>query len=77
MTSAPECGRIVMDDGNRHRTVSDGVICQRLSKSGFEGGTMDWLQGTLIVVGLLALRVGVPLVATFALGYVLRRLAAR
>lgn len=77
MTSSTQCGRIVTDDGSRHRTVSDAVIFQRLSKIRFEGGAMDWLQGTLIIVGLLALRVGVPLVATFALGYLLRRLGAR
>jgi hypothetical protein len=35
---------------------------------------MDWLMATMTVVGLLILRVGVPLVIILILGYVLHRL---
>jgi hypothetical protein len=38
---------------------------------------VDWVQGTLVIVGLLALRVGVPLAVIFVLGYLLRRTEAR
>jgi hypothetical protein len=38
---------------------------------------MDWLQGALVIVGLLALRVGVPLAITFVIGYLLHRLEAK
>ena len=34
---------------------------------------MDWLSGTLIIVGLFVLRLGVPLVVTLTVGYLLRR----
>jgi hypothetical protein len=36
---------------------------------------MGWTLGILIVVGMLLLRLVVPLLVTFALGYALHRLA--
>jgi hypothetical protein len=38
---------------------------------------MDWLIDTIAVVGLFALRLGVPLAVTFAIAYGLKRLDAR
>jgi hypothetical protein len=35
---------------------------------------MDWLMATMTIIGLLILRIGVPLVITLTLGYVLHRL---
>ena len=37
---------------------------------------MDWLSGTAVIVGLFALRLGVPLAITLVIGYLLHRLDA-
>ncbi len=38
---------------------------------------MNWWQGVLMVVGLLVLRVGMPLAMMFLIGHLLRRLEAQ
>ncbi|MEA3336366.1 MAG: hypothetical protein U9R25_10680 [Chloroflexota bacterium] len=55
--------------------MSTGPVCYGLIRK--KGNSMDGFTGALTILGLFVLRIGVPLLITIGIGYVLLRLDAR